>query len=206
MSYENQKDDPCQPEPKKKPCPPTTRDNEGNIVTVNNACCEEKDTRPKNYIFHEKETPSKYCSFNVYITRFWVVSNKDIDPSAGIIIQGYANDQSGVAPGLGTYLHAHPKHGWINLNQKIGSFKVKEGEKFPVLLRADAIEWGLGLDGASDVGSDREPDQVGTQFTLDCSSDKVDITELSVKLQRPRGGDAGRVAIEFAAFKESCSC
>jgi len=203
MNYENQNGDPCPPNPK-KPCPPMPRDNEGNIVNINAGCCDEKETQPKNYVFYEKEKPTKSCCFSVYITRFWVVSNKDIDPKAGIILQGYANQQSGVAPGLGTYLHAHPKHGWINLNQKIGSFNVKEGEQFPVLLRADAIEWGLGLDGASDVGSDKEPEQTGTQIMLDCSSNKVPITQLSVKLQRPRGGEAGRVAIEFAAFKESC--
>lgn len=194
---------------KGKPCPPMPTENEGNIVNVSNCCCDEKgekETQPKNYVFYEKEPPAKHCCFDVYITRCWLTHNKDINPAGGIIIQGYANEQSGVAPGLGGYLHIHPKHGWVNLNQKIGTFKIKEGEKFPVLIRVDALEWGQGLDGASDIGSDREPNQKGTQLILECNANKVPITELAVKLQRPKGGDAGRIAVEIAAFKSSCSC
>ncbi|WP_304232599.1 hypothetical protein [Jiulongibacter sediminis] len=190
-----------------KPCLPLPRENEGNIVNISNCGCDENNldkSAPKNYLFYEKETPQKFCCFDIYIIRCWLTHNKDFNPAGGIIIQGYANEQSGVAPGLAGYLHIHPKHGWINLNQKIGSFTVKEGEKFPVLIRVDALEWGEGLDGASDVGSDREPDQRGTQLILDCSSEKVELTELAVKLQRPLGGDAGRIAVEIAAFKSSC--
>jgi hypothetical protein len=184
-------------------CCPT--ENEGNIVNVSN-CCDEKTERPKNYVFYEKEPDKKYCCFDVYITRCWLTHNNDINPAGGVIIQGYANEQSGLAPGLATYLHIHPKHGWVNLNQKIGTFKVAEGEKFPVLIRVDALEWGQGLDGASDIGSDKEPEQEGTQIILDCSANKVPITGLAVKLQRPKGGDAGRIAVEIAAFKNSCCC
>lgn len=185
------------------PCP---TENEGNIVNVSNCGCNEKNEQPKNYVFYEKEAPEKYCCFNVYLIRCWLTHNKDFNPAGGIILMGYANEQSGVAPGLAGYIHIHPKHGWVNLNQKIGTFKVKEGAQFPVLLRVDALEWGQGLDGASDIGSDKEPEQIGTQIILDCSSNKVPITQLAVKLQRPGGGDAGRIAVEIAAFKETCCC
>ncbi|MEL6987379.1 MAG: hypothetical protein AAGK97_06065 [Bacteroidota bacterium] len=190
----------------KNPPMPCPRDNEGNIVNVSTCCGEEQKSSSKNLIFHEMEAPIKKCCFNVYITRCWLTHNKDINPAGGIIIQGYANDQSGVAPGIASYLHVHPKHGWVNLNQKIGSFQVKEGDQFPVLVRVDALEWGQGPDGASDVGSDLEGDLPGEQIILDCSSNKVAITRLAVKLQRPGGGDAGRIAVEIAAFKESCCC
>lgn len=184
------------------PCP---GENEGNIVNVSNCCQEEKKTKDPKYVILEKEEKNKKCCFNVYITRCWLTHNKDWNPEGGLILMGYANEQSGVAPGLGTTIKVHPKHGWINLNQKIGTFEVNESNKFPVLLRADALEWGNGLDGASDVGSDLEPDQKGTEIILDCNAAKVPITQLAIKLQRPRGGDAGRVVIEFAAFKTSCS-
>ena len=190
----------------KNPQMPCPTENEGNIVNVSNCCCDEKKDEPKNLVFYEKEPPSKHCCFNIYITRCWLTHNRDLNPAGGIIIQGYANDQSGVAPGLAGYLHIHPKHGWVNLNQKIGTFKIKEGEKFPVLIRVDALEWGQGLDGASDIGSDLEGDTEGVQILLDCSANKVPVTRLAVKLQRPKGGDAGRIAVEIAAFKESCCC
>jgi len=182
-------------------------ENEGNIVNVN--CRDDvgdyPSTEPKQFLLTPKESPEKYCCFDIYMTRFWVVENADIlNPAAGIILMGYANEQSGVAPGIATRLHAHPKHGWINLNQKIGEFKIKENESFPVLIRADVVEWGNGLDGQSDVGSDLEGDNAGEQILLECNANKVPVTRLSVKLQRPKGGDAGRVAIEFAAFRKSC--
>lgn len=189
---DNQKD--------QKPCCP--RDNEGNIVNIS-SCCEGK-SKDTGYIILEKEDKCKKCRFEVYITRCWLTHNSDWNPEGGLIIMGYANQQSAVAPGLGTTLKVHPKHGWINLNQKIGVFKVMEGEKFPVLLRADALEWGNGLDGASDVGSDLEPSEQGVQIILDCEANKVLTSQLDIKLQRPRGGDAGRVVVEFAAFKTSC--
>jgi hypothetical protein len=191
----------------KNPQMPCLKENEGNIVNVSSACCEgDKNPQPQSFIFHEKEKPQKHCCFNIYITRCWLTHNKDVNPAGGIIIQGYANEQSGVAPGLAGYLHIHPKHGWVNLNQRIGTFKIKEGEKFPVLIRVDALEWGEGLDGASDVGSDLEPNNQGIQMILDCSANDIPVARPVVKLQRPKGGDAGRVAVEIAAFKESCCC
>ncbi len=186
---------------------PCAGDNDGNIVNVNTGeCCDDRKAEPKQLVFFEKEPAAKKCCFEVFITRFWVTHNKDINPAAGMIMVGYANEQTGIAPSGATRLHAHPKHGWININQKIGSFIVSEGEKFPVLVRVDAIEWGNGLDGASDVGSDLEGDDPGQEIVLDCSSSKVAKTRLAVKLQRPKGGDAGRVAIEIAAFKKACCC
>ena len=190
------------PNENSNPCP---RDNEGNIVNVNTGGkCEDTHSQSRQLVFFEKEKPVKSCCFDVFITRFWVTHNKDINPAAGMILIGYANEQTGIAPSGATRLHAHPKHGWININQKVGSFTVKEGEKFPVLIRVDAIEWGNGLDGASDVGSDLEGDDPGQEIVLDCSSSKIAKTRLAVKLQRPKGGDAGRVAVEIAAFRKAC--
>lgn len=185
---------------------PCLKDNDGNIVNISSCEGKTESTQPRSLVFYEKEAPQKSCCFEVYITRCWLTHNRDLNPAGGIIIQGYANEQSGVAPGIAGYLHIHPKHGWVNLNQKIGTFRVKEGETFPVLIRVDALEWGEGLDGASDIGSDLEGDNAGTQLLLGCDSERVPVTRLAVKLQRPKGGDAGRIAVEISAFKVSCCC
>lgn len=142
------------------------------------------------------------------MTRFWITHNKDWNPKAGLILMGYANEQSAVLPGLGAVLGAHPKQGWVNVNQRIGTFKIEEGRTFPVLIRADVLEWGSGLDGQSDVGSDREPDESSQSevIQLSCHAGAIPITEIDVNLQRARGGDAGRVALEFAAFQAACHC
>ncbi len=183
-------------------CCSNGKNTEVDISNINNSNQLEKGN--KNLIFYEKEPETKKCCFEVYITRCWLTHNKDINPKGGIIIMGYANQQSGVAPGIASYLNIHPKHGWVNINQKIGTFTVNENDEFPVLIRADALEWGEGLDGASDIGSDLEGDSLGEEIKLMCNSSKIIKTRLAIKLQRPNGGEAGRVAVEIAAFKTSC--
>lgn len=190
---------------------PCLKDNEGNVVNIN-TCCDDKDKNPKNsapahYNFYEQPAPVKSCCFDVYMTRVYLTHNKDVFPEGGVIVMGYANEKSATAPGLGTYLNIHPRQGWVNINTKIGSFKVQEGDRFPVYLRLDALEWGQGLDGASDVGSDLENGQERYEkFILDCSYGDIQHTQIAVKLERPGGGDAGRIVVEFAAFRGSCCC
>ena len=192
-------------------------ENEGNIVNVSTCGCSngngptaERESSIKTFLLQEAEKTAKFCVFDIYMTKVRVINNDRADDKAELIVTGYANEQSGTCPGLGTFLTISPEWGWVNINTKVGTIRVKEGVRKSVLLRLDVIEIDKNLGGAPEFGSDEgnnyENSDGGPVFlTIECDDDDVYQTEISCWAQKFGGKQSSRIVVKFAAFPRECS-
>jgi len=93
------------------------------------------------------------CTFDVYMTRVRVTFNNWADGKAELMITGYANGQSALIPGMGSWIVLSQNWGWRNFNKRITSITLEKGTSRAVAISADAIEVDGWLGGRWEIGS-----------------------------------------------------
>ncbi len=175
-----------------------------------NVCCgttPEPCEPEKELVFARPLVEKQCCTFEIYMTRCRVRWNDEgpQDRFAELMIAGYANEKEAVFPGLGQYVKVGETHSWVNMNKKIGSFKVEVGDQFPIYLRADVLEFEKGAAaGGADIGSN----DFTQPMILLCGSNSIPKASISVLCHRTgiQQGSTALVDIEFAAFRIADSC
>lgn len=162
---------------------------------VTNVYCGEQEEEKKDcYCCHKMvET----CTFDIYMTRVRVVDNKWLDGKAELMITGYANGQSAVFPGMGTWIVLHKKWGWRNIRKRITSITLEKGTSRVIYISADAIEVDGWLGAKWEIGSG------DAKFLNVQCGQQTGVNYILVDIMRAFGG-AGvtcTIEIEFAAFQ-----
>jgi hypothetical protein len=192
----------------KKINPQDTKCEETKTHCVTNVCCccghDHHDECHKNEVKcgYSVQKNIETCTFDIYMTRVRTFENKD--GKAELMITGYANGQSGVFPGMGSWFVTSESWVWTNINKRIASITIEKGTKRIVRVDADAIECRGGIgEGTWELGSGSgEPTAPEKSLTLE-SGMPTSPAWVEVHIHKPTvaGGITCKVAIEFEAFQ-----
>lgn len=177
-------------------------DSKSHCVT-NVCCCGHHDHHhdDHNHCNYNLQKNIETCTFDIYMTRVRCFENKD--GKAELMVAGYANGQSGVFPGLGSWFVTSESWVWTNINKKITSITIEKGTKRQVRVDADAIECDGFLGGNWELGSGSGAPNDDEKFLVLEAGMPTSPAWVEVHIHKPTvgGGIRCKVAIEFEAFQ-----
>jgi hypothetical protein len=143
--------------------------------------------------------PVETCTFDIYMTRVRLTDTNLADGKGELILTGYANGQSKVFPGSGTWIVLAKNWGWRYINAKITDVTIPKGTSWVVPIGLEAIEAEGWLGGRWEFGA-------GPLKFLTCQCGQQSGAEyIEAELKKPTvGADTrAKVEVEFLAVPRS---
>lgn len=111
------------------------------------------------------EAPAACCppgteatqAYDIYMSRIRLLETPQKDGTAELMVTGYANGQSGILPGMGTYFVLDTDWGWRTVSKQITTVQAQKGQRVDVFVSADAISADTTSAGRWNIGSTQRP-------------------------------------------------